>query len=64
MVKTPLWSGMTEAERDAMYAKQASIMPVGRVGEAEDIAETYLYLMQSGFTTGQIVVIDGGSVIA
>jgi NAD(P)-dependent dehydrogenase (short-subunit alcohol dehydrogenase family) len=64
MVKTPLWSGMSEAERDAMYAHQASILPVGRVGEAEDIAETYLYLMQSGFTTGQIVVIDGGSVIA
>jgi NAD(P)-dependent dehydrogenase (short-subunit alcohol dehydrogenase family) len=64
MVKTPLWSGMSEAERDAMYAQQASILPVGRVGEPEDIAETYLYLMQSGFTTGQIVVIDGGSVIA
>jgi NAD(P)-dependent dehydrogenase (short-subunit alcohol dehydrogenase family) len=64
MVKTPLWSGMSEAERDVMYAHQASILPVGRVGEAEDIAETYLYLMQSGFTTGQIVVIDGGSVIA
>jgi NAD(P)-dependent dehydrogenase (short-subunit alcohol dehydrogenase family) len=64
MVKTPLWSGMSEAERDAMYAQQASILPVGRVGEAEDIAESFLYLMQSGFTTGQIVVIDGGSVIA
>jgi NAD(P)-dependent dehydrogenase (short-subunit alcohol dehydrogenase family) len=64
MVKTPLWGGMTEAERDVMYAQQASILPVGRVGEAEDIAETYLYLMQSGFTTGQIVVIDGGTVVA
>jgi len=64
MVKTPLWGGMTDADRDAMYAQQASILPVGRVGEAEDIAEAYLYLMQSGFTTGQVVVADGGSVIA
>jgi NAD(P)-dependent dehydrogenase (short-subunit alcohol dehydrogenase family) len=64
MVKTPLWSGMTETEREAMYAQQASILPVGRIGEAEDIAEAYLYLMQSGFTTGQIIVTDGGSVIA
>ena len=47
-----------------MYAHQAGILPVGRVGEVEDIAETYLYLMQSGFTTGQIIVIDGGAVIA
>jgi len=64
VVKTPLWSSMTDAERENMYADTASRLPVGRVGESEDIAETYLYLMQSQFTTGQIVVIDGGAVIA
>lgn len=64
MVKTPLWAGISEAEREAMYADNASKLPLGRVGEAEDIAQTYLYLMQSSFTTGQILVIDGGAVIA
>ncbi len=64
MVKTPLWSGMTDEQREAMYADTASKLPAGRIGEPEDIAETYLYLMQSGFTTGQVVVIDGGAVIA
>jgi NAD(P)-dependent dehydrogenase (short-subunit alcohol dehydrogenase family) len=63
MIKTPLWSGMTEADRDAMYAEQAKKLPVGRIGEVEDIAETFLYLMKSEFTTGQIIVIDGGAVI-
>jgi NAD(P)-dependent dehydrogenase (short-subunit alcohol dehydrogenase family) len=64
VVKTPLWSGMSEEDREALYTNTAKQLPVGRVGEPEDIAETYLYLMQSRFTTGQIVVIDGGAAIA
>jgi NAD(P)-dependent dehydrogenase (short-subunit alcohol dehydrogenase family) len=64
MVKTPLWGGMSDSERNAMYAKQAEILPVGRMGEPEDIAEAYLFLMQSGYTTGQMLVVDGGAVIA
>lgn len=64
MVKTPLWAAVVEKEREAMYADMASKLPTGRIGEPEDIAETYLYLMQSGFTTGQIVVIDGGAVFS
>jgi NAD(P)-dependent dehydrogenase (short-subunit alcohol dehydrogenase family) len=63
VVKTALWSGMSEADREAFYDDQSKRLPVGRVGEGEDVAETYLYLMQSGFTTGQIVVIDGGALI-
>lgn len=63
VVKTALWSGMSDADRDAFYDSESKRLPVGRVGESEDIAETYLYLMQSGFTTGQIVVIDGGALI-
>ena len=47
-----------------MYADNASKLPLGRAGEAEDFVQTYLYLMQSSFTTGQILVIDGGATIA
>jgi NAD(P)-dependent dehydrogenase (short-subunit alcohol dehydrogenase family) len=36
---------------------------VGRVGEARDIAQTYLYLMREGFSSGQVVVVDGGAVL-
>jgi NAD(P)-dependent dehydrogenase (short-subunit alcohol dehydrogenase family) len=54
---------MSEADREAMYAEQAKKLPAGRVGEVADVAETFLYLMKSDFTTGQIVVIDGGAVI-
>ncbi len=64
VIKTPLWSGMSVEEREAFYADTAQKLPVGRVGEPEDVAETYLHLMQSGFTTGQILVVDGGAVIS
>jgi NAD(P)-dependent dehydrogenase (short-subunit alcohol dehydrogenase family) len=63
IIKTALWDGMSDADREAMYAEQAKKLPAGRVGEVEDVAETFLYLMKSEFTTGQIVVIDGGAVI-
>lgn len=63
VIRTPLWSGMTDQEREALFADTASRLPGGRIGEPEDVAETYLYLMQSGFTTGQVLVIDGGAVI-
>ena len=38
-------------------------LPVGRVGEAHDVAQAYLFLMQEGFSTGQTVVVDGGTVL-
>ena len=63
VVKTNLWSNMTDEERDGMYNGIGNTLPVKRVGEAEDIAQTYLYLMQQHYGTGQMVVVDGGSVL-
>jgi NAD(P)-dependent dehydrogenase (short-subunit alcohol dehydrogenase family) len=63
VVRSPLWDNMTEADREAMYSNVGAALPVGRVGEAEDIAQTYLYLMREGFSTGQVIVVDGGTVL-
>jgi NAD(P)-dependent dehydrogenase (short-subunit alcohol dehydrogenase family) len=54
---------MSEQERKHLYESVGRSLPVGRVGEASDIALTYLYLMQESFSTGQIVVVDGGTVL-
>lgn len=62
-VRTELWSGMTESARETMYHDTAQRLPVGRVGEADDLAEAYLYLMREGFSTGQVLVVDGGAVL-
>jgi len=63
VVKTDLWSNMTEADREALYANVGSKLLTGRVGEAEDLAEAYLYLVRGNYTTGQVIVVDGGSVL-
>ena len=62
-VKTPLWAGMAEADREAMYQQAANALPVGHVGEPEEIAEAYLYFMRQSYSTGQTVVVDGGGVL-
>jgi NAD(P)-dependent dehydrogenase (short-subunit alcohol dehydrogenase family) len=63
VLRTALWDNMSEADREGLYDYIAEKMPVRRVGEASDVAQTYLYLMQQGFSTGQVVVVDGGHVL-
>jgi NAD(P)-dependent dehydrogenase (short-subunit alcohol dehydrogenase family) len=63
VVRTPMWNTMTDADRDALYRNVGERLPVGRVGEAADIAETYLYLMREAFSTGQTITVDGGTML-
>jgi NAD(P)-dependent dehydrogenase (short-subunit alcohol dehydrogenase family) len=63
VVRTNLWQSMTAAERENLYESVGKSLPAGRVGEAHEIAQAYLFLMQEGFSTGQIVVVDGGTVL-
>ncbi len=62
-VRTPLWAGIPEAQREAMYAAKGAALPAGRVGEPGDIAQSYLHLMTNRYCTGQVVVVDGGGVL-
>jgi 3-oxoacyl-[acyl-carrier protein] reductase len=43
----------------------AKFIPLGRVGEPEDIADVILFLALDGarYVTGQVVVIDGGLLV-
>jgi NAD(P)-dependent dehydrogenase (short-subunit alcohol dehydrogenase family) len=54
---------MKEADRDALYQQTADGLPVKHVGDAEEIAQAYLYLMRQSYATGQVVVVDGGAVL-
>lgn len=63
VVRSPLWGAMSESDREAMYRDAGAKLPVGRVGEVDDIAEAYLYLMRENFSTGQVIVVDGGTVL-
>jgi NAD(P)-dependent dehydrogenase (short-subunit alcohol dehydrogenase family) len=63
LTATPTYDAIPEAERAAFFAARGAHLPVGRVGAPEDIAETVLYLMKSGYSTGTVVDIDGGHLV-
>jgi len=54
---------MSAAERAHLNESVGNTLPIGRVGEADDVAQAYLFLMQEEFSTGQTVVVDGGMVL-
>jgi len=63
VVKTNLWSSMSDNDRENLYKNVGDSLLVKRVGESEDIALAFLYLMKQHFGTGQNIVIDGGAVL-
>ncbi|MEU2423674.1 SDR family oxidoreductase [Streptomyces sp. NPDC007851] len=63
IVRTELWRELPEAEREGLFRASAGSLPVGRVGEPADVAEAYLYLMRGGYSTGSVVVVDGGGTL-
>jgi len=63
VIKTNLWGSMPEADREALYQSIASTNLVQRAGDAEDIALTFIFLMKQQFSTGQNIVVDGGTVL-
>ena len=63
VVRTNLWQSMSAAEREHLFESVGKSLPVGRVGEPHDIAQAYVFLMQEGASTGQTLVVDGGTVL-
>lgn len=61
-VATEIFQGLPEAIRSAEEARFAA-QPLPRIGEPDEVAEAYLYLMKAGYTTGQVLVVDGGSML-
>jgi len=60
----PVVSDMTAAARsdDQRYADMLTDIPLGRFGEAAEIANVILFLLSeaSSFITGQVIFADGG----
>lgn len=66
-INTPIWGrGATDAARDGAAERlkgYAGIVPLGRLGEAEDIAKAVLFLASSdsSYLQGTEIVVDGGT---
>lgn len=60
VIATPWWDFVPDEARQSAFASYAAMTPVGRVGTAEDVAETIAFLIGSSFTNGQVLTCDGG----
>ncbi|MFC0039822.1 SDR family oxidoreductase [Actinomadura rayongensis] len=64
VVATPWWDGLPADQREAMFAEHAAKLPVGRIGRPEDVAEAVVFAATNGFTTGQVIAVNGGLSLA
>jgi Dehydrogenases with different specificities (related to short-chain alcohol dehydrogenases) len=64
VIATPLWGGMSEDQRQAMFDATAAALPAKRIGQPEDLANAIAYLVTTPYATGSTVLVDGGGAIA
>jgi NAD(P)-dependent dehydrogenase (short-subunit alcohol dehydrogenase family) len=60
MVRTEVWNSIPEDGREARIAEMTKRQLIPRIGEPAEVAQAYLYLMRGGYTTGQVLQVDGG----
>jgi len=67
IVRTPLHASYhtTESELEEFYAKRGASFPLGRVGEATDIAGAIKFFLSddAAWVTGDVFVVDGGRLL-
>lgn len=63
LVATPVYEGMLPEQRESMFQSAASHLPVGRIGNPEEIAATVIHLMENGYITGAVIDVDGGGLL-
>ncbi|MTI02810.1 SDR family oxidoreductase [Roseibium sp. RKSG952] len=63
MVDTEAYKEMPQQARDAMYDEVGGSLPVGRVGQAEDIAQAVIMAMTNDYLSGAVLDVDGGHLV-
>jgi NAD(P)-dependent dehydrogenase (short-subunit alcohol dehydrogenase family) len=59
-IRTGVWDSMPAETREAQFTAMTRRLPIPRIGEPAEVAEAHLYLMKAGYTTGQVLLVDGG----
>ena len=63
VIETNLWNNMPEKNRSELYQSMEKTLLLKRVGQAQDVALAFIYLMKQSFGTGQNLVVDGGTLL-
>jgi NAD(P)-dependent dehydrogenase (short-subunit alcohol dehydrogenase family) len=64
LVDSPTWDGMIETDRQSMFTETATVLPVGRVGNVDDLAHAALAILENEFVNGTVMYVYGGTRIA
>lgn len=59
-VDTPMFDELAGDAKSSYFESLAARLPAGRIATPADVAPAYIYAMESDFTTGQTLHIDGG----
>lgn len=59
-VDTPMFDELAGPAKASYFESMAARLPSGRIATPADIAPAYVYAMESDFTTGQTIHVDGG----
>ncbi len=62
-IETPWWDFLPADERQALFDRTAAGLPLKRIGRPQEIAAQIVHLMQNGFMTGSVVLVDGGGAL-
>ena len=63
VIETNLWNGMTAEDKSSLFKSMSETLLLGRIGQADDVALAFIYLMKQSFGTGQNLVVDGGTLL-
>ena len=59
-VDTPMFDALAGEAKAGYFDSMSARLPAGRIATPDDIAPAYIHAMESDFTTGQTLRIDGG----
>ena len=61
LIETPVWNDfMTEEAKQGFFADASAKLPLKRIGKGEDIARAVQHMIENTYTTGSVLVVDGG----
>ena len=62
-VDSPMWSGMEETARNDLFTRVSGQLPVGFIAKPEEIAPSYMYVLQTQYLNGTTLPVNGGALL-
>jgi NAD(P)-dependent dehydrogenase (short-subunit alcohol dehydrogenase family) len=60
LVDTPAYDWMNEEQKQAFFTQMGGQLPVGRVGQPEEVAHIIETVLDNNYLSGSVIDIDGG----